>query len=162
LATGKFDGRSRPSSSLVRHLRFRAFGNREYRLWEESAFALTGYKSMRWSAWPRPNTPRSTSTTWQRRRKGPGNEIALDLRRLIQDFHRTEALIFCSQQVSARQGARRIAQDHRGTRRVVARGERVGSFRVVPAHETSSRKTAIRNALRDDRIAQRPNRKTDP
>jgi hypothetical protein len=65
-------------------LRFRAFANREYRLWEESAFALTGYKSMRWSAWPRPNTPRSTSTTWQRRRKGPGNEIALDLRRLIQ------------------------------------------------------------------------------
>jgi hypothetical protein len=40
---------------------------------------------MRWSAWPRPNAPRSTSTTWQRRsKKGLGNEIALDLRRLIQ------------------------------------------------------------------------------
>jgi hypothetical protein len=30
------------------------FGTREYRLWEEGACALTGYKSMRWSAWPRP------------------------------------------------------------------------------------------------------------
>src|SRR5208283_1658383 len=39
---------------------------------------------MRWSAWPRPNAPRSTPPTWQRRRKRLGNEIALDLRRLIQ------------------------------------------------------------------------------
>ena len=40
---------------------------------------------MRWSAWPRPNEPRSTSCTWQRRKKkGLANEIVLDRTRLIQ------------------------------------------------------------------------------
>ncbi|MBV8746095.1 MAG: hypothetical protein JO134_13745 [Xanthobacteraceae bacterium] len=32
-----------------------SFGHREYRLWEEGACIFTGYKSMRWSAWSRPN-----------------------------------------------------------------------------------------------------------
>ena len=41
---------------------------------------------MRWSAWPRPNEPRSTSSGWLReKKKGLGNEVALDGRLLIQD-----------------------------------------------------------------------------
>ncbi len=59
---------------------------------------------MRWSAWPRPNEPRSTSCTWQRRKKkGLGNEIVLDRTRLIQvdlpeqllaiEFERSEVVL---------------------------------------------------------------------
>src|SRR5262249_26091511 len=41
---------------------------------------------MRWSAWPPPNEPRSTSSGWLReKKKGLGNEVALDGRLLIQD-----------------------------------------------------------------------------
>jgi hypothetical protein len=54
-------------------------------LWEESGRALTGYKSMRWSAWPRPNDPKSTPSTWrQGKKKGLCDGIMLDYRPLIQ------------------------------------------------------------------------------
>src|SRR5450759_600941 len=53
LATGKIDGSSEPSSSLVacRALRAPAYVNTDYGL---KASLSTGYKWMRWCAWPRP------------------------------------------------------------------------------------------------------------
>jgi hypothetical protein len=67
-------------------------------------------------------------------------------------FHRSEALILSLLSKGApRQGARRGSGPPRN-RRVVARGERAGSFCVDPAHAPSSRPPQARFAVRDDSV----------
>ena len=64
-------------------------------------------------------------------------------------FHRNEALVFPVPRQRAI-GCTKDSSKSSRSRRVVARGERVGSFRVVPAHETSSRPPQARFAVPDD------------